>query len=281
MVPNGKETSEHQGNLYLELSGLARGFSPHKRERRNVKDNRKNKDTLYQNGMTESHFTFNDRVAEVFDDMVHRSVPMYSTVIDAIARLLNHYFVGSLTLYDLGCSTGTTLLQLSRLLNHAPLTLIGIDNAPAMLEKARRKAELYRRKGRLLFLEDDITTCSLQGADSLLCNYTLQFIRPPKRAAVVRRMYEVLPSGGLLIVCEKVLAKGTFQQPFIAIYHDFKRDQGYSELEIAAKREALENVLVPFTVDENLTMLREAGFTEVDIFCRWFNFASFVARKTT
>ncbi len=239
------------------------------------------RDTLYQTaGTVTDPFTFNDTVAEVFDDMVHRSVPLYETVIDAIARILNHQFSGPLTLYDLGCSTGSTLLTLSRLLNHDPLTMIGIDNAPSMLEKARRKADLYRRTGSLCFREGDIATCVLDGADVLLCNYTLQFIRPPVRARVVRRMYDALPTGGLLIVCEKILAKGKFHHPFIEIYHDFKREQGYSELEIAAKREALENVLVPFTVDENRTMLHEAGFTEVEIFCRWFNFAAFVALKT-
>ena len=245
-----------------------------------MKEDRKTRDTLYRHTSGRDCFTFNDKVAEVFDDMVHRSVPLYETVIDGIARLLNHHFTGPLTLYDLGCSTGSTLLALSRLLRHEPLTMIGIDNAPPMLEKARRKADLYRRTGSLSFREDDIATCDLAEADALLCNYTLQFIRPPVRARVVRRMFEALPTGGLLIVCEKVLAKGAFHHPFIEMYHDFKRDQGYSELEIAAKREALENVLVPFTVDENLSMLHEAGFTEVEIFCRWFNFAAFVALKT-
>ena len=241
--------------------------------------NSKTRDTLYLSGTCKDSFRFNDKVAEVFDDMVHRSVPLYRTVIDAIARLLNRHFSGPLTLYDLGCSTGTTLLELSRLLNHDPLTLIGIDNAPSMLAKARRKAGLYRRTGRLVFEEGDITTCSLDYCNVILCNYTLQFIQPEVRAQVVRRIHEALPAGGMLIVCEKILANGAFREPFIDIYHGFKRDQGYSELEIAAKREALENVLIPFTVDDNLAMLEKTGFAEVEIFCRWFNFAAFVALK--
>jgi tRNA (cmo5U34)-methyltransferase len=244
-----------------------------------MQETKKSRDTLYRLGNCTDSFTFNDKVAEVFDDMVNRSVPLYGTVIDAITRLLNHHFSGSLTLYDLGCSTGTTLLELSRRLNHDPLTMIGIDNAPPMLAKARRKAGLYRRTGSLVFQKGDITTCSIEDANAILCNYTLQFVRPQVRAQVVRRIYEALPPGGLFILCEKVLAKGAFQHPFIEIYHDFKRDQGYSELEIAAKREALENVLIPFTVDDNLALLEKAGFAEVEIFCRWFNFAALVALK--
>ena len=238
-----------------------------------------NKDILYQTGETNGDFTFNDQVAEVFDDMVHRSVPLYTTVIDAISRLINQNSQEQITIYDLGCSTGTTLLELARRLNHKSLRLIGIDNAPPMLSRARRKAAMFCKSDQISFCEGDITDCPLPDADVILCNYTLQFIRPPVRRTVVQRLYQSLPEGGMLIVCEKVLADGLFHRRFIDIYHDFKRQQGYSELEISAKREALENVLVPFSVEENMELLKQAGFNRVEIFCKWFNFASFVAIK--
>jgi len=238
-----------------------------------------NKDILYQQGETKEDFTFNDQVAEVFDDMVDRSVPLYSTVIDAIAQLLDQKDQDNLTVYDLGCSTGTTLLELSRRLHHKSLQLIGIDNAPAMLARAKAKAAMFSRTDCISFQEGDINCCPLPDADVILCNYTLQFTRPVVRQTLVQRLFQALPENGLLIVSEKVLAGSSFNRRFIDIYHDFKRQQGYSELEIAAKREALENVLVPFTVEENIALLQQAGFSEVEIFCKWFNFASFVAIK--
>lgn len=238
-----------------------------------------NKDTLYRHGESREDFTFNEQVAEVFDDMVNRSVPLYATVIDAVARLLNRKQQQQLTVYDLGCSTGTTLLELSRRLEHESLQLIGIDNAPAMVTRARRKAAMFSKTDILSFREDDISTCTLENADVILCNYTLQFTRPVVRQALVQRFFEALPEGGLLIVSEKVLANGPFNRQFIEIYHDFKRQQGYSELEISAKREALENVLVPFSMEENLDLLRQAGFSHVEVFCKWFNFASMAAWK--
>jgi tRNA (cmo5U34)-methyltransferase len=237
------------------------------------------RDNIFQQNEIKEDFTFNDQVAEVFDDMVHRSVPLYGTVIDAIARLLNQKFQRRLTVYDLGCSTGTTLIELSRKLHHEQLRLIGIDNAPSMLKKAQRKAAMFSKTGCLSFREGDLASCELPDADAILCNYTLQFIRPVVRRPVIEKFYQALPPGGMLIVCEKILAEGAFHRSFIDIYHDFKRQQGYSELEIATKREALENVLVPFTVEENMQLLKETGFTEVEIFCKWFNFASFVALK--
>jgi len=237
------------------------------------------KDDIFQKQKIKEDFTFNDQVAEVFDDMVHRSVPLYGTVIEAIALILNQKKSARLTIYDLGCSTGTTLLELSHRLHHRQLQLIGIDNSPSMLNKAKRKAAMFSTTDCLSFREGDLTSCKLPDADAILCNYTLQFVRPVVRRAVIRRFYQALPKGGILIVCEKTLARGTFHRSFIDIYHHFKRQQGYSELEIAAKREALENVLIPFTVEENMQLLAGAGFAEVEIFCKWFNFASFVARK--
>lgn len=237
------------------------------------------RDTIYQQNESTGDFSFNDQVAEVFDDMVNRSVPLYSTVIDGIARLLNQQQQEQMTVYDLGCSTGTTLLELSRRLDHKSLRLIGIDNAPAMLARARRKAAMFSKTEALVFQEGDISSCPLPGADVILCNYTLQFTRPPVRHALVQRFFQALPEGGLLIISEKILANGPFNRRFINIYHDFKRQQGYSELEIAAKREALENVLVPFSVEENIELLKQAGFAHVEIFCKWFNFVSIVALK--
>jgi tRNA (cmo5U34)-methyltransferase len=158
--------------------------------------------------------------------------------------------------------------------------MVGIDNAPAMLDKARRKAEQYRTTSHIQFLEEDITACALPQAGAIICNYTLQFIRPLSRPEVVRRLYQALPDQGLLILSEKVISHaGLLNRRYIDIYHRFKKHQGYSDLEIAAKREALENVLIPCSREENLALLRQAGFQEVESFFQWFNFTSYVAIK--
>ena len=237
-------------------------------------------DTLYSFGTITEDFTFNERVAEVFDDMLNRSIPYYRTVIEAMAQLLASLLPPGATLYDLGCSTGTTLIELSRRLPERHFSFIGIDNAPPMLEKARRKSAMFGKSSVLEFRQDDITTCPLPDASGILCNYTLQFLRPLTRQTFVTRLYDSLPPGGVLLLSEKTVAQSRrINREFIATYHAFKRQQGYSELEIAAKREALENVLVPFSLEENMAMLRQAGFGEVETFFKWFNFASLVAVK--
>ena len=239
-----------------------------------------NKDKLFKSGTIQEDFTFNDKVAEVFDDMLNRSVPYYSAVIDGIAGLLQHQTLQGHTVFDLGCSTGTTLLELARRLPDMDCQFIGIDNAPAMIKKARQKAEMFSKSTVIRFIEDDIATAKLEGAGVILCNYTLQFIRPMTRLQFVKKLYETLPAGGMCIVSEKIISHDKMlNREFIDMHHRFKRRQGYSELEIAAKREALENILVPFSIEENIDLLRQAGFQSVETFFQWFNFASFVAIK--
>ncbi len=245
-----------------------------------------NSDRIYSDGRVTEDFSFNDGVAEVFDDMLDRSVPFYRTVIETTAAMIRHLAKPGGTVVDLGCATGSTLLELSRLLPDMELSFVGMDNAPAMLDKARRKAEMFGKGSVLEFRQQDITDVDLcaclkeTGADIIICNYTLQFIRPLLRREFVDRLYAALPAGGMLFLSEKIISgHGCLNRKFINLYHDFKREQGYSELEIAAKREALENVLIPFTAEENIDMLTGSGFSGAEMYFRWINFASFVALK--
>ncbi len=238
------------------------------------------KDKLFDLKSITEDFNFNEQVAEVFDDMLSRSVPFYPVVIDSIAELVRRKVPLGSRVYDLGCSTGTTLLELSRRLADMELHFIGIDNAPAMIEKARRKVEMYSKSSVIQFVEDDITTSLTADADVIICNYTMQFIRPLARPKFVRQIYDSLPVGGLFFASEKIINHDKkLNRAYIDIYHQFKKRQGYSELEISSKREALENVLVPFSIQENADLIRQAGFSGVETFFQWFNYASFVAVK--
>jgi tRNA (cmo5U34)-methyltransferase len=238
------------------------------------------KDSLFNVSAVAEDFVFNERVVEVFDDMVDRSIPFYKVVIEATAHLLDKLLRPGDTVYDLGCATGSSLLALSRLLQHRELSFIGIDNSPAMLDKARLKAELHGKQGSISFVHQDITDFDHRGAGAILINYTLQFIRPLQRQEFLCRLVDNLRPGGALLMSEKIIShQPRLNRQFIDIYHDFKKSRGYSELEIARKREALENILIPFSLAENTAMLEKAGLCGVESYFRWFNFASLVAIK--
>lgn len=239
------------------------------------------RDTLFNVESIDKDFDFNERVVEVFDDMLDRSVPYYRQVIEASAQLLERFLSPGDIVYDLGCSTGTTLLEFSRLLGHKGLHFVGVDNSASMLDKARLKAELYSKQDSLSFLCEDITSFNHSNANAIILNYTMQFIRPLQRECFLQCLFKNLRPGGVLIASEKVISPDKrLNREYIDIYHQFKKSRGYSELEIAKKREALENVLIPFSIDENKSMMKKSGFDSVETFFQWYNFASFIAIKS-
>lgn len=229
-------------------------------------------------------FEFDEDVADVFDDMVVRSVPFYIEQQLMIREIAARYWAPGTTVYDLGCSTGTTLIGIGRRI--APsASLVGIDNSTPMLERARRKLADAGLGDRTTLIEGDLNgdldALNLQNAGVVTACWVLQFVRPARRDRLIRWIYDGLVPGGVLVVTEKILtANSVTNRFFIDVYLDFKRRNGYSETEIAKKREALENILVPYRMQENLELFRRNGFEVVDTFFQWYNFAGYVCVKT-
>ena len=225
----------------------------------------------------EKKFEFDKAVASVFDDMLSRSVPFYDEVRQLIISLILMEAKSGMQVLDLGVSTAKFLIDLHNKAE-VPLQLKGIDNSEAMLERAREKCKAF---GADIELElADMLTYDYHNEDLIVANYTLQFIRPMQRLELVKRLYKGLNTEGIFIFSEKVVFEDkVLDKQMIDIYYDYKKAQGYSEYEIAQKREALENVLIPFTIEENMRMCKEAGFSSIDTIFQWANFVTFVAKK--
>lgn len=223
-----------------------------------------------------SDFAFDDAVADAFDDMAVRSIPFYLEQQRMVTELAARFWIPGSTVYDLGCATGTTLIGLAQAIPEA--RVVGYDNAPAMLRAAEAKVAALdlddRIETRVVDLEEDLTEAALAGAGVVVMCWTMQFIRPIQRDHLVRRIFDGLRDHGVLIVTEKVLAAHrSMNAVFIERYYEMKRRHGYSETEITRKREALENVLVPYRVDEHRALFHRNGFQIVETFFQWYNFA--------
>ena len=223
-------------------------------------------------------FSFDKRVATVFDDMVSRSVPFYDEMQRMIVELARDYAQPKSSIYDLGCASGTTLLGLQHAVD-LDVNLIGVDNSEDMLNTCREKIDCENSSRQITLTHADICERpSVKNASVVILVLTLQFVRPCHRARLIEEIFGGILPGGCLIVVEKVLGENPqSNRRFISYYHELKRRHGYSELEVSQKREALENVLIPYRLSENCDLLSNAGFADVDVFFKWYNFAGIVA----
>ena len=238
------------------------------------------KDRIFHEKKNIVDFNFNKQVVNVFDDMVQRSVPFYTEVQRMIGETAAYFYKKKTKVFDLGCSTGTTLYSLMHFIKDPGAKFIGVDNSAPMIEKA--KSNLKNEERNLTFKCADIDDEKLKfkGSSVVTMNWTLQFVRPIYRDALIAKIYDGLANNGIFIMSEKILVKHSeLNRLFIELYYDYKRKKGYSESEITKKREALENVLIPYRVEENFELLKKAGFKHVDVLFRWYNWATFVAIK--
>ncbi|MCQ2811400.1 carboxy-S-adenosyl-L-methionine synthase CmoA [Helicobacter pylori] len=246
------------------------------------------KDTLFNESLNK-RFCFDEKVAHVFDDMLERSIPYYHEMLNLGAyfiaqNLKENVYPKSLPkplpkplIYDLGCSTGNFFIALNQQIQQ-DIELVGIDNSMPMLKKAQEKLKDFNnvRFECMNFLEVEFKEAS---AFSLL--FVLQFVRPMQREVLLRKIYNSLALNGVLLVGEKIMSEDRIlDKQMIELYYLYKQNQGYSHNEIAFKREALENVLVPYSLKENIALLESVGFKHVEALFKWVNFTLLAARKT-
>lgn len=227
-----------------------------------------------------SDFRFGANVASVFDDMVNRSVPFYGEIQRMVAELAADHAREGTFVYDLGCSTGTTMIGMDTLVEKS-IKFIGVDDSQEMLNKCKTKfEEIQFNRPYELRCTDLAQGVKIENASVVVLCLTLQFVRPIYRERLVKDIVKGLNPGGVLILVEKILTEESdFNRDFINYYYNYKRRNQYSELEISQKREALENVLVPYKLSENITLLRDQGFASCEVFFKWYNFAALIAVK--
>ena len=239
-------------------------------------------DKIYQSEDGSAPFRFNESVARVFPDMLRRSIPGYAASIEAIGSLAARYVRAGTTCYDLGCSLGAATLAMRHGIQQPCCRIVAVDSSPAMIRRCREViAEDDRRNGpetEVDVVEQDIRQVCFDNASMVVLNYTLQFIEPADRDALLTRIYDGMNDGGLLVLSEKVRDENAHMEALLVDLHEeHKRRNHYSALEVARKRAALENVLIPETVAAHRERLQRTGFSSTAVWLRYFNFVSIVA----
>ncbi|MCF8261560.1 MAG: carboxy-S-adenosyl-L-methionine synthase CmoA [Melioribacteraceae bacterium] len=241
----------------------------------------KQKDEIFNSPLDDMvDFKFDEKVANVFEDMIQRSIPGYSLIISMIGMFTKLYAKPNTNCYDLGSSLGASALSMRRNIVGENIKIIAVDNSEAMI---KRSEEIFRKDKsdvRVEFINNGIDNVEIVDASVVILNFTMQFIPLAKRQTLLEKIYNGLIKGGVLILSEKIsFEDADLEARQIKHYYDFKRLNGYSDLEISRKREALENVLVPETINDHFARINAAGFTTCELWYQTFNFASMIAKK--
>ena len=239
------------------------------------------KDTIFAAPIEKlGDFTFDESVAEVFPDMIQRSIPGYSNIITAIGMLAERFVTANSQVYDLGCSRGAAALSMRRNIKQPNVKIIGVDNSPPMVERCRQHVAAYHSDVPVEILCDDIRQIEIKNASMVVLNFTLQFLPPEDRVALLTKIYHGLNPNGVLVLSEKFRFEDEkVNELLIDLHHQFKRANGYSELEVSQKRTALENVMRTDSINIHKERLKNIGFSHVELWFQCFNFGSMIAVK--
>lgn len=247
--------------------------------------NKTNTDLIYSNPHAQvKDFAFDAQVVEVFPDMITRSVPGYNTIIDTIGRLSQRFVQPNTQVYDLGCSLGAATLAMRKGIsnggNAQQCKIIAVDNSSAMVERCKMHINAFKNETKVDVIEANIQNVNIENASMVVLNFTLQFIDRNDRQDLINKIARGINKDGILVISEKVsYADSVIDEHLIDLHHDFKRANGYSELEVAQKRTALENVMRTDSIEQHIQRLTSAGFSHVSPWFQCFNFISFIAIK--
>lgn len=238
-------------------------------------------DLIYSNPKAQvKDFAFDAQVVEVFPDMISRSVPGYNTIIETIGHLSQRFVKNNTSVYDLGCSLGAATLAMRKGINATECNIIAVDNSSAMVERCTMHINAFKGDTPVKVIEGDIEKITIENASMVVLNFTLQFIDKTKRQALIDKIYQGLNPGSLLVISEKISHDDAIiDEHLIDLHHNFKRANGYSELEVAQKRTALENVMRTDSIEQHTVRLTKAGFSHISPWFQCFNFTSFIAIK--
>ena len=242
---------------------------------------KKRKDTLFSQPLnTVSPFVFDQSVTDVFDDMINRSVPSYSDVIKMTGLIAAIFARKNTTCYDLGCSLGANSLSMSHHIKEPSCHIVAIDNSSEMIERCQQLFTQAGQTERIQLICDDVMNVNYENASVIVCNYTLQFIEPTKREGFLKNIHAGLNDGGVFIYSDKIKINAADEDKLLTeLHHQFKRSQGYSNLEISQKRTALENILIPDSIETHTKRLKKLGYSNITCWHKSLNFASFLAVK--
>jgi len=225
-------------------------------------------------------FVFDEAVADVFADMIQRSVPGYTALNQLLPIVAKQFIQANSNVYDLGCSLGEASISIANTIQLENVKIVAVDSSMAMVRQLQHHLVNKGLEDTIQSVHEDVTKIDISNGSFAILNYTLQFIERSKRDALLSKICSGLNSHGALLLSEKITYQDDNEDALMQKLHEsFKRKNDYSEMEISQKREALENVLIRDTHEQHVERMRRAGFSKVSILSKYLNFVSYLAIK--
>ena len=223
---------------------------------------------------------FDRSVVDIFPDMIQRSVPGYQTIINHTGELADRFVQQDSHIYDLGCSLGASTLAIRERIEGRNARIFAVDNSQAMLDKLATILQTQPSDTGTQLITNDICDIQITNASLVVLNFTLQFVPLARRSELIGSIYKGLNPNGCLIISEKLhFEPESLNTLLTELHHQFKRDQGYSDLEISQKRDAIDKVLMPESLSTHIQRLKDCGFKSASPWFQCYNFGSLIAIK--
>ncbi|KEY91622.1 tRNA (cmo5U34)-methyltransferase [Candidatus Photodesmus blepharus] len=240
-----------------------------------------NRDTIFSTQIDKiSHFAFEENIVKVFPDMIERSIPGYNNILSTIGMLAKRFVKPHSKIYDLGCSLGAATLSICRSIDQKGCCIIAVDNSKSMVKHCKFRLKASQSDVPVKVLKKDIRNIEITNASFVVLNFTLQFLAPEDRYSLLKKIYSGLCFGGMVILSEKYTFEDTVSHGILTeLHHNFKRSNGYSELEINQKKSAIKNVMRPDSIQIHKARFKNIGFSSSEVWFQYFNFGSIFAIK--
>jgi tRNA (cmo5U34)-methyltransferase len=215
-------------------------------------------------------FTFAN-IEEGFDNHIHNSIRGYSDLWNDVLALSEYFVEDNTNVVDIGCSTGKLIKQMYKQNNFSNCHYHGIEV----------ESSFYKQlidEDRITYFKDTVKNFNFNNCSLVTSIFTLQFIPPKDREAILLNIYNGLNKGGAFIFSEKVFSDNPrVQEMMTFLYYDYKRNH-YSSDQILNKEAELRHLAKPSTEFEIITSCQNVGFTP-HIFWRNYNFVGFICIK--
>lgn len=217
----------------------------------------------------EKNFSF--KSIENFDEHIEKSIKGYGELVQDIQNLSEYFVEPNTNVYDVGCSSGKLVYELAK--KHRKANIIGIEKEDNFTKSLENKKNALFKKMDLFDVEN------MTNASFVTSVFTMQFIQQHKRFKAIQKVYKSMNYGAGFILCEKMLAENSKLQDILAfMYYDHKRNN-FTDTEILDKEYDLRHQMKLYTLNENIEMLRDAGFRKIEIFWKRYTFTGILAIK--